>query len=508
MLAASSAAAQTRPAHLLTPAQRAALDADIERAMQQYADVPGLSVAVVQGDSVVYAKGFGVRERGKPERVSERTLFAIGSNTKSMTSALVGTLVDAGKMRWDDPVWTYLPGFRVADPYVSREATIRDLLSHRVDVENNISAWYRSPLTRAQLVERLRFLKQDASFRSRFLYNNLMVMTAGEAAAAAGGKPWNALIRERLLAPLGMTATLTSSRELTADADVAAPHVPFGGTLVPVPHVDADNIGPAGSVYSNAVDMAQYLRFQIGRGAIGGKRVLSEASIAQIRTLTTPIGAWQATVPDSDVTVAGYGLGWLVESFRGHRAIRHNGSIDGYLAEMQVLPDDGVGVVVLSNQMTLPLPEALANHILDLALGLAPRDWIGQALARDRAQEAQIAARQKTAESQRLPNAAPSLPLDRYAGTYADSLRGEIRVAFEEGKLVLRYHAGLAADLEPWQHDTFRAAWRTPNVYALSPMLVTFAVDAAGRATDVSNGLLGTFHAVPRARTAATGGER
>ena len=505
-LAASSAGAQS--AHVLTPAELQSLDAYVEHAKQQWgSDVPGLSLAIVQGDSVVYTKGYGVREVGKPERVDAHTLFAIGSNTKSMTAALVGMLVDDGKMRWDDAAWTYLPGFRVADPYVSREATIRDLLSHRTDVENNLSVWYRSPLSRAQLLERLRFLKQEGSFRSHFLYNNLMVMTAGEAAAAVAGRPWEELLRQRLFTPLGMRESLTSSRELTPASDVAAPHMQFDGALVAVPHVDASNIGPAGSVYSNAVDMAQYLRLQIGHGVYRGTRLVSDASVAQMRTVTTPIGTWQATVPDSDVTVAGYGLCWLIESFRGHRLIRHNGSIDGYLADMQVLPDDRIGVVVLTNQMTRPLPEAIVNHVLDVALGLRPRDWNGEAVARAKAQDAQVAARaraQQTPQSQSAAGVGPMLPLERYAGTYSDSLRGDVTIRLADGKLVLAYHPGLTATLEPLRYNTFRLAWQRPNVYANGTSLATFTVDDMGRPTDVTVNVMGTFHAAAPSRGART----
>jgi CubicO group peptidase (beta-lactamase class C family) len=170
------------PARLLTAAQLQELDRYILNAMEAWG-IPGVAVAIVQGDSVMMAKGFGVKELGKPDRVDAHTLFAIGSNTKTTTASLIAMLVDEGKMRWDDPVWKYLPSFRVADPYVSREATIRDLLSHRTDLENDNAVWYGSTLTRAQLIDKLRFLKQESGFRSRYSYNNLMMVVAGEAAA-------------------------------------------------------------------------------------------------------------------------------------------------------------------------------------------------------------------------------------------------------------------------------------------------------------------------------------
>lgn len=486
------------PIRSVTAAQKADIDAYVQRGMQDWGDVPGLSIVIVIGDAIAYTKGYGVRELGKPDLVDANTIFALGSNTKSMTSAVIGTLVDDGKMRWDDPVWKYLPSFRLADGYVTKEVTMRDLLAHRVDVENNLSSWYRSPLTRTQLLERLRFLRQEASFRSAFMYNNLMYMTAGEAAAAASGQSWNTLVRERLFKPLGMMSSFTSIHELPASGNIAAPHVPFEGKLVAVPHMNADNIGPAGSVYSSATDMGQYLRMQIGNGTVAGKRVLSPAAMMQIRTISSPMGAWQPVVPDSNAFALGYGFGWLIESFRGHRRVRHNGSIDGFLAEMQVLPDDSVGVVVLSNQMTRFLPEAVANHVLDVVLGLKARDWHGEVFARTKATEAQAVAR----ATPRPVNSNAMLPLASYAGVYTDSLRGTVTVKLEGERLIFSYHPGMIAVMEPWQHNTFRLAWRTPNVYSVSSnsnYLVTFEVDANNRPVSVTGSVLGTLRAVPNA---------
>ncbi|MBC8088784.1 MAG: serine hydrolase [Phycisphaerae bacterium] len=488
----------SRARRTLTTAQKADIDAYVQRGMREWGDVPGLSIAVVIGDSAVYVKGYGVRDVSKPDSVDALTIFAIGSNTKSMTSAVVGTLVDEGKMRWDDPVWKHLPSFRLADGYVTKEVTMRDLLSHRVDVENNLSSWYRAPFTRPQLIERLRFLRQEASFRSAFMYNNLMYMAAGEAAAAAAGVSWNTLVRERLFKPLGMTSSYSNSRELPSSGNIAAPHVPFEGKLVALPHMDADNIGPAGSVYSNATDMAQYLRMQIGYGTMASRRVLSAAAMTQIRTIWSPMGPWQPVVPDSNATALGYGFGWLIESFRGHRRVRHNGSIDGFLAEMQVLPDDSVGVVVLSNQMTRFLPEAVANHVLDVVLGLKARDWHGEVFARTRASEAQAVLRAVP----RPTNSSPTLPLAQYVGTYSDSLRGSVTVSLQGERLVFSYHPGLSAPMEPWQHNTFRLAWQSPNVYSLSSngnYLVTFEIDVNGRPVSLTGGVLGTLRALPRA---------
>ncbi|MGH7554430.1 MAG: serine hydrolase [Longimicrobiales bacterium] len=485
----------TNPAPILSAQQLRALEAHIEQVRQQW-EVPGLAVTIVQGDSVVFARGYGVKEVGKPDRVDENTLFAIGSSGKSMTAAVISMLVDEGKMKLDDPVWKYLPGFRVADPYVSREATIRDLLSHRTTLENADLVWYGATLTRAEIIERLRHLKLSASFRSRFLYNNLMLMVAGEAAAAAGGRPWESLVRERLFTPLAMASSLSNPQELTAESNVATPHTIVQGKVVPVAHRDTRNIAPAGAQYSSARDMAQYLRFQLGNGAYRGKRIVSEASMAEMRSVISSNGG-PVFLTDSTATGLGYGLGWFTEYFRGHRLLRHGGAIDGMLTEMMFLPEDQIGVVILTNKSPHTMHTALTNHIFDVALRLTERDWNGQAFTRMKAQEAQAAERLKTMESQRAQNAPPSLPIDKFAGTYSDSLFGEVRVALENGSLMLRYHPTFVAKLEPWQYNTFRLVWQTSSAFAGSLSFATFDLDATGKPMELRLEGIGTFRAPP-----------
>lgn len=478
----------------LTSQQLAALTAHIDQVRQQW-DVPGLAIAIVQGDSVVMAKGFGVKELGKPDRVDENTLFAIGSSGKSMTAALVSMLVDEGKMKLDDPVWTYVPNFRVADTYVSREATIRDILSHRTGIENATSVWYGAALTRAQLIDRFRFLPQSAPFRTRMVYNNLMIMLAGEAAAAAAGTTWENLVRERLFKPLNMTSSVPSSEDVPSGANVATPHSPMNGKLVAIPHRATRNIGPAGGQYSSARDMAQYLRMQLGNGVYGGKRLISERSVGQMRSVTISTGS-QLIISDTSTTALGYGLGWFTEMYRGHRLMRHGGAIDGMLTEMMFLPEQQIGVVILTNRSPHTMHTALTNHIFDVALGLSERDWNTIAFNRMKAQETRAAEQLKTLATQKASNSAPpTLPLDKYAGTYADSLAGNVRVALENGGLVLRYHEGFVALLEPWQYNTFRVKWQNSSAIASPTASATFIIDQTGQAAEVRVDALGTFRA-------------
>jgi CubicO group peptidase (beta-lactamase class C family) len=486
---------QPRPVRYLTAQQVRELDAHIEQARAQW-DVPGLAVAIVQGDSVVWAKGYGVKELGKPARVDENTLFAIGSSGKSMTAAVVSMLVDEGRMKLDDPVWTYLPRFKVADPYVTREATMRDLLAHRTGLENLDVVWYGAALTRAEVIDRLRFLKQGASFRSRFMYNNMMLMVAGEAAAAAAGKTWEELLRARLFVPLSMSSSLSNPQELTPQSNVATPHTNMKGKLSPIPHRDTRNIAPAGAQYSSARDMAQYLRFQLGNGAYAGKRIVSEGSMAQMRSLVSTNGA-PVYITDSTTTQLGYGLGWFTEVYRGHRLMRHGGSIDGMLTEMMFLPEDQIGVVILTNRSPHTMHTALTNHIFDVALGLPQRDWNGQAFARTQAQ-AQAAERAQAQPAEKA-SGAMALPLDKYVGTYSDSLIGNVVISVANGALTLRTHPGFVATMEPWQYNSFRIEWQNATVFGGA--FATFTLDQTGRPTEVRVDGLGTFRsAAPTGR--------
>lgn len=480
------------PAKILSAAQLEALDAHIDQVRQQW-EVPGLAIAIVQGDSVVFAKGYGVKELGKADRVDERTLFSIGSSGKSMTAAATAMLVDEGKMQFDAPVWTYLPDFRVADPYVSKYATIRDLLAHRTGVENSIGAWYGSELTRAQVIgQRFRFLKQEYEFRSRMLYNNLMLMAAGEAAAATAGLSFEDLLDQRLFKPLGMTSTVVSIVQVQPGANIVAPHLRIDGKLVPAPHRNTQNIGGAGGYYSNAHDMAQYLRFQLGNGVYRGKRLISESSMAEMRTVSIP-GRAPVVLSDSGSTSLGYGMGWFLEYYRGYRSIDHGGAIDGMLTAMTVLPEAQIGVVVLTNRDGHAMHTALVQRIFDVALGLPERDWNGIAFARaSRGQGAQQAA--TAAETTN-----PSLPLEQYAGAYADSLNGRVRVSFEAGSLRLLWenHPGFSARLTPLRYNAFRIVdWESAGVLAPLASVATFQLDQAGRPASLEISNLGTFGVV------------
>src|SRR2546422_4401233 len=246
------------------------LDGYIEKAMGEWS-TPGLSIAIVRNDSLIYSKGYGLRELGRPDRVDDRTLFAIGSQTKAFTGVALAMLADQGAINLDDPVTKHLTGFRLADPCLTTQISVRDLVTHRSGLPGNNLIFWGTNLSRKQIVERLRFLQPTAGLRSRYQYQNLMYITAGEIIPAVTGGTWDEFVRARIFGPLGMTSSETSVAALlrSGKPNVATPHARYSGRLAPVPWLNLDNAGPAGSIVSNAVEMAQWFRFQLGNGSLG-----------------------------------------------------------------------------------------------------------------------------------------------------------------------------------------------------------------------------------------------
>ncbi|MBV8520503.1 MAG: serine hydrolase [Acidobacteria bacterium] len=463
-----------------TPAWPAELDAYIEKARTDW-EVPGLSVTVVRDGKLLVAKGYGVRTLGRPERVDENTMFDIASVSKSFTAAAIATLVDEGKMHWDDPVRRWLPQVEFSDPYRTANVTIRDLLCHRVGVEQGNFLFRFTGYTTDEVLRRMRYLKEKDAFRTTMIYSNVGYTAAGEAAAAAAGMPFTELLRTRLLEPLGMTAS-TIGVPHTASPNHASPHGPVDGIQRPIDHTKALNILPADAINSTPLDIAKWMLFQLGDGTWNGKTLISKASMTQMHEPQNII----ATTPDMRANrgvqfFAAYALGWQVMDYRGHKLIWHSGSGDGMPVYMALLPDEHIGVMVMINTWNAPvLHGTIAAKIFDVLLGLPSTggDTAAEAAAY-RKRTAQADAERRALDTPPAPIAKPSRPLDAYAGTYVDPLYGEMHVTLVNGALVLQFARGERADLKPWQYDTFRVAWRD-RVYEDFDTFATFSLDAHG----------------------------
>lgn len=476
---AGAQATATPPARAVpAPAVLRDFDAYVPGAMRQW-DVPGVAIAVVRDDSVIFAKGYGVRTVGDDAPVSAATLFAIGSSSKAFTAAAIAMLVDEGKVQWNDRATQHLPGFELHDPYVTREITVRDLLTHRSGLTRGDMVWYGTGYDRAEILRRVRHLEPTWSLRSRFGYQNIMYLAAGEVAARAAGEPWDDVVRDRIFSPLGMTSSLTSVVPLAGLADVATPHEEIDDTVRAIAYRNIDNVGPAGSINSNVLDMSRWLRLQLGGGQFEGRQLVSAASAAEMLTPQTIVrreGFWGRIHPESHFL--SYGLGWFLADYKGRKLVHHGGNIDGMSALVAMLPEEKTGVVILTNMGGTSLTYALMYRLFDGFLGAPPRDWSAELRASVEALEAQGEAAAKKREAQRAQGTRPSLPLAQYAGVYLDSMYGAATVQLEKERLVVRFGEAFAGDLEHWHYDTFRARWRDPS---LGRAFVTFALGPAGK---------------------------
>ncbi len=479
-----------------------ALPKDLDRYVEEVCrerDVVGLSVAVVKDGQVVYAKGFGERKLGAGETVDENTLFAIGSNTKAFTAAAIGILVDEKKMAWDDRVTDHLPWFALYDPYVTREITVRDLLSHRSGLGRRGDVnWYATDFSREEIVRRIRFLAPDSSFRSQAGYQNTMFLAAGEVSEAVSGESWDDFMTRRILRPLGMTRTRTSVRDLEGMENVAQPHEKIDGKVTEVPHRNIDNIAPAGSILSSVSDMTRWMLLMLGEGELEGKRILSKESVAEV---------WKPNIiypmsPESkelfpSTHFSTYGLGWGLRDYRGRFVAMHTGGIDGMLSQVSLAPEEELGIVVLTN--TSPAGSlahaAVTYQILDSYLGAAGEiDWPARLRALGEKQEKQQEERKSKRDESRAKGTTPSLALESYAGAYEDEMYGRLQVTLEDGRLVLRRHRGWVGDLEHWHFDTFLVRWRDR---VMGETLVTFRLSLEGKVASLEVEEVEEFERVP-----------
>jgi CubicO group peptidase (beta-lactamase class C family) len=436
-------------------------------------------VAVVKDGRTIFAKGYGVRELGKPDLVDANTMFSIGSTTKAITAAAIGMLVDDGKVRWDDPVSKHLPGFQLSDPFVTREVTVRDLLLHRAGLANGDVLWFLADNSQEEVVRRARFIPMAYSLRSGFVYHNVMYAVAGQVVAAASGVPWERFVATRIFEPLGMTRTVATLAATAAVPNVATPHDKVAGQVQPIQNASVDPVAAAGSVWSSVTDMAKWAAFMLDSGRVNGRPLLRPSTWAELFKPQTvvPAGGFYPTAQLTKPHWTTYGLGWFQLDYQGKMIQMHTGSIDGLVAIIGLVPDDRFGIYVLGNLDHVEVRHALMYRAFDTWLGTGTRDWSTEMLALYRGIAAQVDSSRARAERQRLPNTRPSLPLASYVGTYVDSLVGSIEIRMENDRLGLQQGSQQHATLEHWHLDTFRAkndrAW-------MGEAAVTFWIGAGG----------------------------
>jgi CubicO group peptidase (beta-lactamase class C family) len=425
-----------------------------------------LAIAVVQDGRVVYAKGYGFRDLENKLPVTTETLFPIGSITKSFTALAFAILKDEGKVDWDQPVRSYLSEFQMYDPVATEQATPRDLFSHRTGLPRHDLVWYSSDFSRAEMAARLRNLKPNKGFRSAYQYNNLTIMTMGYLEGKITGLGWEGNIRQRIFAPLGMTHSNLSIEEIEKTKDHALPYQLKKDLVTKVPYHNIDAIGPAGSINSSVDDMSHYLSFQLGDGKYGDKQIVAAS---ELREMHSP----QTTIPDPPPQFSlpglghfSYGLAWVVTSYRGHNLVWHNGGIDGFYALLSMLPEDHMGVVVLTNMPNGQAPEVLAYNVYDRLLGLDALPWFERFKDLQAKEKKQKEEAKKNKTTDRRTGTHPSHALADYVGEYQNPGYGSVNVLLRGDALEISFNKLGPYPLEHYHYDVFQVPQESDGVAA------------------------------------------
>lgn len=476
----------------LWAAAPAGFDARVEQ-LRRDAGAPGIAITIVEDGKTLLARGYGVRRLGSVQKVDADTIFLTGSTGKAFTSAALATLVDAGKLSWDDKVSDHLPGFQMYDPTATREMTVRDLLVHRSGLglgAGDLMYIPRGSLSRGEIVRRIRYLKPATSFRSGYAYDNILYIVAGALTEAVSGQRWEDYLRDHVLRPAGMTRSTADPAVRLADPNRASPHGRVGGlvrglgpqTVLPDEDQVSQASAPAGLIAISANDMAEWIKLQLSRGLrADGSRVFSEATAREMWTPQTivPISqqphGFEALQPNFQT----YALGWEVRDYQGARIVWHSGGLWGFVSVVVLIPDQNVGFAITMNSEDSVVRLGLMYELLDHYLGRPQADWPAK-FAALRKSRIDGAVKLVTAAAATPAKAGPSLPHARYAGTYRDPWYGDIAVAQTAQGLTIDFRTTprMSGALDHYQYDSFVTRFADKT---LEPAYVTFNLDAEGK---------------------------
>lgn len=465
------------------------VDSIVMRTLRAF-DVPGIAVGIVKDGRIVLEKGYGVRSLNSRLPVDGNTLFGIASNSKAFTAAALGILVDEGKLKWDDRVIDYIPEFRLYDPYVTREFTVRDLLTHRSGLGLGAGDLMIFPdssdFTLKDIIYNLRFLKPVSSFRTRFDYDNLLYIVAGEVIQRVTGLSWNDFVESRIMQPLGMTASATNFYRLKDVSNVIDPHAPVNGKVQVIGRDFSTTADPAGGIYSNIHDLSKWVLMQLNHGKYGDNpeiQLFSEAVQQEMWTIQTVLPVRGST--NYNTHFAGYGLGWGLSDVKGYLQASHTGGLAGIVTQITLIPELHLGIIVLTNQQSGPAFTAVTNSIKDHYLGESGIDRVNQMIAVERGNKAE--ADRITGEVWKAIVAHPSAArkkeiTDTYQGSYRDNWFGQVTIQEEGGALRLasKRSPRLKGELFYYKGNTFVVKWDDRSMDA--DAFVMFNLDENGKA--------------------------
>lgn len=457
-------------------------DQYVDRVKKEW-NVPGLAITVVKDGKVIFKKGYGVRELGKPETVDTQTLFACASTTKAMTVAVLGMLVDQGKVDWDDPVTKYIPELRLYDPFVTLELRVRDLLTHNTGVGSTDYFWFIMNISPDEMIHRLSYVKPSYSFRRGFEYQNTMYNIAGRVIERITGKPWAENMTKMLFEPLGMMQTVPQ-RSISSSTNMTKPHFSANDTIKAL-DFGRESVGAAGAVWSNVEDMGIWIKTLLDSSKYGGGRLLKPETFHEI---FKP----QVTVPENDYPVFSilkpnwvtYGLGWYQIDYKGKKVNFHTGSLLGLTAIIGLIPEENIGVYVFGNYDHAEVRHALLYKTFDyFALG-GNRDWNGEFKILYSKLKLESKKAVQDFESSRVPGTRMSLSPEAYAGTYTSDLYGKVEVTAVGNNMKFNINDKTVEEILPhWHYDTFYGPVGKAKEYSLD---ATFLLDATGKPSMVN----------------------
>lgn len=464
------------------------IEDSILRSMEEF-QVPGMAVSIVYDGETYYSAGHGIVEIDKRKKVNDKTLFQIASVSKAFTAATLALLADEGKLDWEDKVIDHLPEFRMYDPWVTREFTIRDLLTHRSGLPlgaGDLLMFPRGKTTREEIVHALRYLKPSSSFRSKYDYDNLMYIVAGEVVERVSGVPFEEFMEQRLLFPLGMRDCAASRPRTAPGSTKATPHLLIDGELQTTRTWKETTGAAAGGINCSARSMARWMMFVLNKGVTpDGDQLISTAQFEQLLNPVTLSGVRGYMVEHAGAHMSAYALGWGISTFYGQPVAAHGGALWGMTTFIMVLPKQGLAIFASNNQMS-PAPRAIVNDLADQFLTDvsqdAGKDWISIISELYQSRQSEGAETVAEATASRDADSKPSLPLEAYTGTYRDNWYGDIHISqAEDGRLWFKSDRNepLSGPLEHFQYDTFIARWTDRQLMA--DAYVSFSMSPEGK---------------------------
>jgi CubicO group peptidase (beta-lactamase class C family) len=442
------------------------LDFYINRALTNWR-IPGAAVCIVKDGKVVMMKAYGIKELGLPAKVDENTLFMIGSNTKAFTATALATLQVNKKLSLDDKVTKYLPQFKLENRPAGEMAVIRDLLCHRLGFQTfqGDFTFYNTNLTRNDIIERLGQVKAAYPFRTKWGYTNAAFLTAGQIIPIVTGKPWEAYLKENIFAPLGMSNTLALTADMPKSLNRTVPHTLIDGRLSTIPYCQIDALAPAGAISSSVNDMSKWVMALLNDGKVGSRQVIPAAAIKLTREPQDIVGS--VAHLNGETSYELYGLGWFLQDYAGRHLVMHDGGVNGYLSSVTLIPQEHLGIVILTNTDQNQFFEALRWEIMDAYFKLQYRNYSDTYLANYKTQSATEQAADRRLKDTVLLNHPPALSSSNYIGKYVNDLYGSMTVSQgENNDLEIRFehHPKMYTHLQPLGGNRFYATFSDPTL--------------------------------------------